>query len=159
MAGPVGGCPVLGVEWNSDFEDGAVQLRHAVEFWYRMLGDVVMTASRFLLCSAIVFATLISASHAGPCSDEISKMQARIDAKLEENAATGPTARQGVAADMHRQPTPHSIAEAEQKLGEVSPQTVDVINQAMLRARAADTAGDKNACEQALADAQRAISP
>lgn len=118
-----------------------------------------MTASRLLVFGAIAFATSISASYAGPCSDEIGNMQARIDAKLEAKAAAGPTAREGVSAGMSVQPTPRSIAAAEERLGEVSPQTVDAVRQAMLRARAADSAGDKNACEQALADAQRAIGP
>jgi hypothetical protein len=118
-----------------------------------------MTAPRLLIFGAIAFAASISASYAGPCSDEISNMMARIDAKLEAKAAAGPTARQGVGAGMSVQPTPRSIAAAEEKLGEVSPQTVDAVRQAMSRARAADSAGDKNACEQALADAQRAMGP
>jgi hypothetical protein len=117
-----------------------------------------MTASRLLVFGAIAFGASLSASYAGPCSDEIDNMQTRIDAKVEAMAAAGPTARQG-GASTHVQPTPRSIAGAEAKLGEVSPQTVDAVRQAMLRARAADSAGDKNACEQALADAQRAFGP
>ena len=78
-------------------------------------------------------------------------MQARIDAKIEAKAAAGPTGRQ-VGASTHFQPTPRSIAAAEEKLGEVSAETVAAVRQAMLRARAADSAGDKNACEQALAE-------
>ena len=118
-----------------------------------------MAAQRLLVFGAIAFAASISASYAGPCSDEINNMQARIDAKLEAKAAAGPTAREGVGAGMSDQPTPRSMAAAEEKLGEVSPQTVEAVRQAMLRARAADSAGDKNACEQALADVQRAIGP
>ena len=49
---------------------------------------------------AIAFAAAMSASYAGPCSDEIDNMQARIDAKLEAKAAAGPTAREGVGAGM-----------------------------------------------------------
>jgi hypothetical protein len=51
------------------------------------------------------------------------------------------------------------MATVEERLGEISPQTVDAVAQAMARARAADDADDKNACEQALADAQRALGP
>jgi hypothetical protein len=58
---------------------------------------------------------------------------------------------------MSDQPTPRSIAAAEERLGEVSQKAVEAARQAMVRARAADSAGDKNACEQALADVQRAI--
>jgi hypothetical protein len=117
-----------------------------------------MTAPRLIL-GAIAFAASISASYAGPCTDAIGNMQVRIDAKLEAKAAAGPVAREGVSAGMSDQPTPRSMAAAEEKLGEVSPQTVDAIRQAMLRARAADGAGNKADCEQALADVQRLIGP
>ena len=117
-----------------------------------------MTAPRLLVFGAIAFIASVSASYAGPCTDDIDKMQARIDAKLEAKAAVGPTGRQ-VGASTHVQPTPRSIAAAEEKLGEVSAETVAAVRQAMLRARAADSAGDKNACEHALADVQRAIGP
>jgi hypothetical protein len=119
----------------------------------------IMTAPKLLVISAIALAASISASYAGPCSDEIGNMMARINAKLEAKAAAGPTAREGVGAGMSVQPTPRSIAAAEEKLGEVSPQTADAVRQAMSRARAADSAGDKTACEQALDDAQRALGP
>ncbi|MGB9043960.1 MAG: hypothetical protein WCC81_15980 [Pseudolabrys sp.] len=117
-----------------------------------------MTAPRSLLFGVIAFAASISASYGGPCTDEIGNMQARIDAKLQAKAAAGPTGRQA-GASTHVQPTPRSIAAAEEKLGEVPAETVAAVRQAMSRARAADSAGDKNACEQALADAQRAIGP
>ena len=116
------------------------------------------TAPRLLVFGAIAFAASISASYGGPCTDEIGNMQARIDAKLQAKAAAGPTGRQ-VGASTHVQPTPRSIAAAEEKLGEVSAEMVAAVRQAMLRARAADSAGDKNACEQALAEVQRAIGP
>jgi hypothetical protein len=46
---------------------------------------------------------------------------------------------------------------SEEKLGEVSAETIAAVRQTVLRAHAAASAGDKNACEQALAEAQRAI--
>src|SRR5262249_28089245 len=112
-----------------------------------------------LFVFAIVLAALMSTSSAGPCSDQIDSMQARIDAKLEAKAAAGPTAREGIGAGMSDQPTPRSMATAEERLGEVSSQTVNAVRQAMAQARAADSAGDKNACEQALTDVRRAIGP
>ncbi|MGA7312101.1 MAG: hypothetical protein WBX05_24475, partial [Pseudolabrys sp.] len=118
----------------------------------------VMTAPRSLLFGVIAFTASISASYGGPCTEEIGNMQARIDAKLQAKAAAGPTGRQA-GASTHVQPTPRSIAAAEEKLGEVSPDIVAAVRQAMLRARAADSAGDKNACEQALAEVQHAIAP
>ena len=51
------------------------------------------------------------------------------------------------------------MAAAEEKLGEVSLETIELVKQAMARARAADSAGDNAACKQALAEVQRAIGP
>jgi hypothetical protein len=120
---------------------------------------VIMITLRVLVFAAMAVAASASTTYAGPCSNQIDAMQARIDAKLEAKAASGPTAKEGVAAGMSVQPTPRSIATAEEKLGDISRQTVEALGQAMARARAADAAGDKSACEQALADAQRAIGP
>jgi hypothetical protein len=120
---------------------------------------VIMITLRVLVFAAMAVAASASTTYAGPCSNQIDAMQARIDAKLEAKAASGPTAKEGIAAGMSVQPTPRSIATAEEKLGDISRQTVEALGQAMARARAADAAGDKSACEQALADAQRAIGP
>jgi hypothetical protein len=118
-----------------------------------------MNIQRLLVAGAAALVASTSASYAGPCSHEIDRMQAAIDARLEAKAAAGPAARESTAATMNRQPTPGSIAAAEARLGEVSPQTIEAVAAAMARARQADSAGDKSACEQALADVQRAIGP
>jgi hypothetical protein len=65
--------------------------------------------------------------------------------------------KQGAAAQMHRQPTPGSIAGAEQKLGEGA--SFEPALSALAQARQADTAGDKAACERALAEVSRLIGP
>jgi len=118
-----------------------------------------MIIRRLLVLSAAALATSTVAGYAGPCSHDIDLTQSRVDAKLEAKAAAGPSARESSAATMHRQPTPGSLAAAESKLGEVSSHTVEVVEAAMARARKADLANDKSACEQALADVQRAIGP
>jgi hypothetical protein len=84
-------------------------------------------------------------------------MQARIDAALEAKATAGPTAKEGAFAGLGEQPTPQSMAAAEQKLGELSQQTVNAVRKAMAKARAADSVGDGGACASAVAEAQRAI--
>jgi hypothetical protein len=117
-----------------------------------------MTVQRLLLATAAALAASMSASHAGPCSQEIDSMQPRVDAMLEASARAGPTAPESPAALLHRQPTSDSIAAAESKLGEAS-RTVEAAVAAIARAREADRAGDKNACEQALADVRRAVDP
>lgn len=118
-----------------------------------------MTIPRLMVINAAALATSASVSYAGPCSSAIDRMQASIDARLESRAGAGPHARESTSATMHRQPTPGSIAAAEEGLGDVSPQQAEAAKQAMARARAADSAGDKSACEQALAEVQRTIGP
>jgi hypothetical protein len=118
-----------------------------------------MTIPRLLIASAAALVASIPGSYAGPCSNEIDRMQAEVDAKLEAKAGAGPFARESPGALVHRQPTPGSIAAAESRLGEVLPGTVEAVATALARAREADRAGDKSACEQALADVQRAIGP
>ena len=116
-----------------------------------------MAALRALALSTVTLIAWTSASYAGPCSKQIDRLQARIDARLEAQAAAGPSGHESTSARLSRQPTPASIARAEARLGEMSPQNFDAINQAMARARSADSAGDGGACKQALAEARRAL--
>jgi hypothetical protein len=116
-----------------------------------------MRTLRVALIGATIFAASISASLAGPCTAEIDALQARIDARLEAKAAGGPSAQESVGATMSRQPTPNSIAAAEERLHELSPQRVSAVKKAMARARAADSAGDAKACERALAKARHVL--
>jgi len=118
-----------------------------------------MSIQRLLVAGAAALVASVSASYAGPCSQEIDRVQATIDARVNATAGAGPSARESTAATAHRQPTPGSIAEAEARLGEVPPQKLEAITAAMARAREADGAGNQSACEQALADAQRALGP
>jgi hypothetical protein len=115
---------------------------------------------RFHHSGVLVVATLVLLTvpgHAGTCSLEIERMQARVDAMIAATAAAGPGGPESRAATMHRQPTPGSIAGAEEKLEEGS--RAERALAAMARARDADSAGDNGACERALADVQRAIGP
>jgi len=114
--------------------------------------------ARLLGLSLAILAASGSASFAGPCSQQIERTQAQIDAKLEASAAAGPAAGESAAALRSRQPTPESIAAAESKLGEISQETMTVMTAAMARAREADRAGDQRACDRALAEVQRALA-
>ena len=107
--------------------------------------------------SIVASAATLAASYGGPCFDDISAVQASIDAVLEAKAADGPPATAEAMAGTSPQPTPRSLETVEERMGEISPQTVNAIRQAMARARAADDAGDKAACEQALADVRRTL--
>jgi hypothetical protein len=118
-----------------------------------------MAYPRPILLSAIIVIASASAAAAGPCSNAIDAMQARIDAKVASIAASGPFLPQGVFAGMSDQPTPRSIAAAEVKAHELSPQTFDTVRQNMAQARAADAAGNAGACRKALADVRHALGP
>src|SRR5215470_16211494 len=117
----------------------------------------IMSIQRSLIAFAAVFAASTSACYAGPCSQDIARLQAAMDARVGAAAAAGPRAAEGTAATMHRQPTPRSMATAESELGGLSPDQVKAARSAMTRARQADSANDESACKQAIADAERAL--
>ena len=118
-----------------------------------------MITLRLATLGAAAFLASMSMSYAGPCSGEIDRTQARLDARLDAAAAAGPSAPESGAALRHQQPTPGSIAAAESRLGDLSAAAVAAMKAAMARAREADRAGDVSACEQALAEVRRAIGP
>ena len=118
-----------------------------------------MSMRSSVMFGAVVFAASTMAAHAGPCATDIDRVQAQIDARLDAAAAKGPTANQSVAAQMHRQPTPSSIAAAEGRIGDISPAAVEAIRGDMLKAREADGRGDRAACEKSLAEVRHALAP
>ncbi len=96
-------------------------------------------------------------AHAGPCSKQIFDIQLQFDSKLKAAAAFGPAASESSAALLHRQPTPKSVAHAEENLGDISQENTQVFARALKRAREADAIGDQAACEHALDEARRAL--
>ncbi len=116
-----------------------------------------MNTWRSLATSAVVVALSTSTTYAGPCLQEIIRVQAEINAKLGSKAAAGPSASESTAATMHHQPTPRSVGEAETKLGTISAEQVTAVVEAMTRAREADRTGDQSACEQALSDVRQIL--
>ncbi|WP_246776631.1 hypothetical protein [Microvirga sp. VF16] len=93
--------------------------------------------------------------NAGPCSAEIDSLQAAVDARIDTTAGVGRTGRESTAATAHRQPTPGSIARAEENLGEGV--SYEQVLAALTQARAADQAGDATSCERALGVARSAM--
>jgi hypothetical protein len=108
---------------------------------------------------ALALMAPISTGYAASCAKDIDAMQARLDARLEAIAASGKTAPQSVKADMSVQPTPSSIAKAEERLGELNQHMVRNVRRALTRARAAEARGNTRLCERQLAAAQRALGP
>ena len=116
-----------------------------------------MTMLRLLVSNIGALALATTASAAGPCTQQIAQVQAQIDAKLAANAIAGPPAAESSAALRNRQPTPGSIAAAESKLGEISPELMATLRTDITRAREADLAGNQKACEEALAAVRAAL--
>ena len=116
-----------------------------------------MNIQHSIMLSAAVLLASATAVHAAACSDDIDRLQARIDTKVEALAQDGRSAPESSGALRHHQPTPDSIAAAESRLGELSAATMEAITAAMTRAREADRSGDRSACERALAEAQRLL--
>jgi len=102
--------------------------------------------------AALIF--LPDPAFAGPCAGEIHDLQVLLNARLSAIAAHGKAARQSTFAQLHRQPTPSSIASAEAQVGDISDADLKTIQQFMVQAHAADDRGDLAACHKALADAR-----
>jgi hypothetical protein len=97
-------------------------------------------------------------SHAGPCTQDVDRAWIQVDAKIRARIAAGRSAPQSTIALLHHQPTPSSIAGAEDMLSERwTP--IEAAVTALARAREADLAGDRSTCEQALVQTHRAIEP
>ncbi len=73
-------------------------------------------------------------------------------------AADGRPAAESTFATMHRQPTPGSIASAEQQAGDLTADELQAITDAMNVARHADDANDRAGCEKALNDVDRMLN-
>ena len=116
-----------------------------------------MSTHQSLIAFVAVFAASTSACYAGPCSQDIARLQAAGNAKLAAAVSAGPSAPESGEAKMHRQPTPRSIATAESEVGGISQEQREAFAAAMTRAREADYASDESACKQAVADVERIL--
>src|ERR1700684_1149113 len=97
------------------------------------------------LLVAITAATLLcggGAAHSGPCTSQIEELE-RLIGHASSSAKSGPTAPQSIAAQLHHQPTPETVRNAERKAN------ADV-GAALQRARQADTDDNSAACARAL---------
>jgi hypothetical protein len=68
--------------------------------------------NRLAVIACIFLACGVETARAGPCTSEILKIEKAVN---EPNSPYGPTARQSVGAQLGRQPTPSSVARAEEK--------------------------------------------
>ncbi len=116
---------------------------------------MIVRAAAALSLGALAF--LAAPAHAGPCADKIYQADIAIGKRLDAAAAAGKAAQESTFATMHRQPTPQTVAGAEEKAGDLSEADVKALSEFMDEARKADAGGDKPACEKALADVQRVL--
>jgi hypothetical protein len=119
-------------------------------------GGEDVTIHQLLVLSAAAFALSTLPSRASPCAYDIDRAWVEVGAKIQARIGAGRSAPQSTIALLHHQPTPGSIASAEEKLGERWLQMEAAVI-ALGRAREADRTNDIGACEQALAEVQRAI--
>jgi hypothetical protein len=120
-------------------------------------GKDINMRSRWILVQCVAAITLsTSPSNAGPCTREIDREWVEVGAKIQARIGAGRSSSQGTVGLLHHQPTPSSVAAAQEMVGDIwAPLETAVI--ALARAREADHANDAGTCKEALTAAQRAF--
>jgi hypothetical protein len=103
------------------------------------IGLLVATTAATVLCGS-------GAARSGPCTSQIEQLERQIG-HASSVAKNGPTAPQSLAAQLHYQPTPETVRNAERKAD------TDAAA-ALQRARQADTDDNLAACARALDEAK-----
>ena len=116
-----------------------------------------MTMRAVLAFLALAAALCPAPSRAGPCAEEIYQADVAINKKLDAIAARGKSGDESAFATSHHQPTPATVAGAEESLGDISESDVSAVRAFMQEARKADERGDKPACEKALSEARKIL--
>jgi hypothetical protein len=114
-----------------------------------------MTIRHLAVISPAALVLPVLPGHASPFSDEIDRMQAELDARIEVIIDTARFVREARSAFGLPAPIRGPPASAESPHGDGSWLGLAVVS--LARAREADRSGDSVACEQALVDVQRAI--
>jgi hypothetical protein len=111
-----------------------------------------------LVLNAVLAALSTQPGRANSCSQDIDRAWVQVNAKIQARSAAGRSVPQSTIGLLHRQPTQSSVGAAEKTLVDVwLPMETAVA--ALSRARQADHANDRMACEKALAEAHRVIGP
>ena len=113
--------------------------------------------TRALTVAAFLSAFAPALANAGPCAADLLKADDEIGKRLEAIAAKGKTGAESTFATTHHQPTPATLAGAEEKVGDISEQDAQSVRTYLKEARQADDAGDKPACEKALGEARKIL--
>ena len=96
-----------------------------------------------LLMRGMMLAAYVGAANpVGPCSVQLAQVEQQI-APSGASSLEGPSTKQRIQAQLHHQPTPRTVGQAEQK--------ADVrLQRQLARARRAKRQGDNAACMRAL---------
>src|SRR5260221_6429017 len=78
-----------------------------------------MKSRKQLILSAVVVTLSTQPSLASSCSQDIDRTWVQVNAKIQARAAAGRSTPQGTIALLHHQPTPSSIAAAEETLVDI----------------------------------------
>jgi hypothetical protein len=89
---------------------------------------------------------------AGPCGDDVAALRATLPQNPKVGTVDDGSAPQSVGAQLGHQPTPESIARAEQS-------ALTKVARVLSRADAFDAAGDERACRHALSKARLLLNP
>lgn len=110
-----------------------------------------MDRSSRVLSAAVAFIGSVIAAQAGPCTTQISQLEAQIQrdqAAAQPGGPGAPSAPQSVAAQLHHQPTTQSVDAA---LSQANADGVAALD----RAKRADATGNARECTEALAEAKQ----
>jgi hypothetical protein len=106
-------------------------------------------SAALIVCAAL--GRTVDMASGGSCAEEITRVQ-EIASRSATNPTAGPTAPQSLSAQLHRQPTPNSVA-----LGEEEAQSRFAA--ALARAQTFDDEGNAVECMQAIANAKAMVEP
>jgi hypothetical protein len=115
------------------------QVVSSAEAIHRTRGGFLTLAASALICSGVT-------AYGGPCTVQISELEQRVS-HASPGPESGPTAPQSVGAQLHRQPTPGSVGQAEHAANADADAALD-------RARKDDAAGNPAGCMEALREAR-----
>ncbi len=108
-----------------------------------------------ILTSTAAWFLAAPASAKSSCSAELRRTQIAVDRALDQHAAAAPFAPESKSAKLSHQPTPSTIARAENRFDHWP--NGDVAIAALQRARQANKRGDLQGCREALREARTAI--
>lgn len=101
-----------------------------------------MTQLRFTALIGALIGFYPMAADAGPCTEQIAKLQ-KLATSAAPRAFVGPTGRQSIGAQLHHQPTPESIAKAQNN-------AADSVELVLSKAKDLDAAGKEAECMSSL---------